>query len=104
MTSFEHIIVEDRGAVRVITLNRPKALNALNVATLRELGAAIADIGQQSVRAVVVTGAGEKAFVAGADITEMKSLSPLQAQALSQLGHQLASDLARLDVPVIAAV
>ena len=70
--AFTNLLVEDRGAVRIITLNRPEKLNALNRATVLELDAAFAAAGGDTgVRVVVLTGAGPKAFVAGADIAEM---------------------------------
>lgn len=104
--TFENLLVEDTGAVRVITVNRPAALNALNTKTLEELGQAFADVAaSSSVRAVIITGGGEKAFVAGADITEFNAMSPDKARAHSRRGQQLVFDaVGLLDVPVIAAV
>ena len=104
--TFENLLVEDTGAVRVITVNRPAALNALNTKTLEELGQAFADVAaSSSVRAVIITGGGEKAFVAGADITEFDAMSPDKARAHSRRGQQLVFDaVGLLDVPVIAAV
>lgn len=77
--SFNTLLTEDRGAVRVITVNRPDKLNALNQATLSDLHAAFAAAAaDDGVRVVVLTGAGPKAFVAGADIAEMNGLTPVQ--------------------------
>jgi enoyl-CoA hydratase len=102
------ILVSDDGHIRTITISRPKALNALNRAVLDELSRAVGDVAAAAksgaVRVVVVTGAGEKAFVAGADIAEMKSMSASEARAFSALGNALFRSLATLDVPVIAAV
>jgi enoyl-CoA hydratase len=95
---------ERRGAVALLTLNRPKALNALDTATLEELIAHCGKLdGDPSVRALVLTGEG-RAFAAGADIAEMRKLSPLGADAFSQLGHRAMSSLEALSVPTIAAV
>lgn len=102
---FNTLLTEDRGAVRVITVNRPDKLNALNRETLSELRAAFSDAGAtDSVRVVVLTGAGSKAFVAGADIAEMNGLSPIQARDFSQHGQRLMSAIERLGKPVIAMI
>jgi enoyl-CoA hydratase len=88
-----------------LTVNRPAALNALNAATLAELGLAIAEVAADSgARTLLVTGAGEKAFVAGADISEMQALSADQARAFSAAGMQVMHALEALPVPVIALV
>lgn len=103
--TYENLLVEDDGAVRVITVNRPAALNALNRATVMELGQAFAAVAANaSVRAVIITGSGDKSFVAGADITEFNTLSAEEARAYSQQGQGILDMLGQLDVPVIAAV
>ena len=103
--SFENLLVADDGPIRTITMNRPAVLNALNQATVRELRAAIAEVATSStVRALIITGAGEKAFVAGADITEFNALSPDQARAYAREGHGIMDSIGNLDIPVIAAV
>ena len=95
---------ERRGAVALLTLDRPKALNALDRATLERLRARLAELaGDRTVRAVVLTGAG-RAFAAGADIAEMRGLGPVEAEAFSRLGHAALADLEALPVPTIAAV
>lgn len=103
--AFRNLLTEDRGAVRILTLNRPDKLNALNRETLGELHQAFdqaaADAG---VRVIVLTGAGPKAFVAGADISEMNSLTPVQARDFSRHGQALMSKIERLGKPVIAMV
>lgn len=103
--AFSNLLVEDRGAVRRITLNRPDKLNALNHATLTELHAAFEAAGtDETVRVVVLTGAGPKAFVAGADIAEMNGLSPLQARDFSRHGQRLMTRIEQLGKPVLAMV
>ena len=101
----ENLTIADRGAIRVITVNRPDKLNALNEATLSELDAAFrAAQTAEEVRVVVLTGAGPKAFVAGADIAQMASLTPLQARDFSRLGQGLMRRIEGLGKPVIAMV
>ncbi len=103
--SYENILVESRDSVAVVTLNRPKVLNALNQALLAELDAAVDDIAADtSIRAVILTGAGEKAFAAGADIQELAQLSAVDGQQLALRGQRLFSKIEALRVPVIAAI
>ena len=83
------IEVQHEAGIATITFNRPKALNALNGQTLRELAAALEDIaGNEEIRVLILTGSGEKAFVAGADITEIRQLTPLAAKKFAGLGQQ----------------
>lgn len=101
--AFNTLLVEDKDGIRRITLNRPDKLNALNHETLTELHAAFSDAAADtSVRVVVLTGAGPKAFVAGADIAEMNGLSPAQARDFSAHGQALMTRIERLGKPVIA--
>jgi enoyl-CoA hydratase len=103
--SLRNLIVEDLEGVRTITLNRPDKLNALNRETLAELRQAFdAAAEDESVRVVVLTGAGPKAFVAGADISEMNGLSPVQARDFSRQGQRLMSRIEQLGKPVIAMI
>ena len=106
--AYENLIVSDRGLVRIITINRPEVLNALNQQTMQELSAAFEDVkGTPSIRCVILTGAkgeGRESFVAGADIKEMKGYTPLEAEHFSQLGHQILDKFSELPIPVIAAV
>ena len=89
----------------LVTIDRPKALNALNTATLLELEATLRTVEQDaSVRTLIVTGAGDKAFVAGADIAEMSGYGAAQGLAFAQLGHRVLAALEALAVPTIAAV
>lgn len=93
------------GNVAVITINRPKALNALNSETLVELEMVIDNLAKEKdIYAVVLTGAGEKAFVAGADISEMKELSGMEGREFGILGNRVFRKIETLDKPVIAAV
>jgi enoyl-CoA hydratase len=95
----------DHGAVRVITVNRPDKLNALNHDTLTALDDAfMAASGDPGVRVVVLTGAGPKAFVAGADISEMARITPVQAREFSLLGQRMMRRVERMPKPVIAMV
>jgi enoyl-CoA hydratase len=97
-------VIERRGAVALLTLNRPEVLNALDAATLGALEAqARALASDADVRAVVLTGAG-RAFAAGADIGAMQKMGPREAEAFSRLGHAALASLEALSVPTIAAV
>lgn len=103
--AFRTLTTADRGAVRTITVNRPDKLNALNRETLGELTLAFRQAQQDdAVRVVVLAGAGEKAFVAGADIAEMTGLSPSKAQAFSRAGQDLMLTIERLGKPVVAKI
>jgi len=100
----DRIKSERRGSVELLTLDRSKALNALDRATLEELLECCERIqGDPSIRAVVLTGTG-RAFAAGADIAEMRGLDPWQAEAFSRLGHDAMSAFESLPIPTIAAV
>jgi enoyl-CoA hydratase len=98
------VLLERRGAVALLTLNRPAVLNALDRATLEALGALVEALSRDAgLRAVVVTGAG-RAFAAGADIAAMRALAPAEAEAFSRLGHRVLGALEALPVPTLAAV
>ena len=102
---FDHLLLEQDGAVAVVTVNRPKVLNALNAATIAELGRAFADLKvDDSVRVVILTGAGEKSFVAGADIGELATQSATSAQVVARNGQAVFALVEQLGKPVIAAV
>jgi enoyl-CoA hydratase len=103
--TFEHLVVERDGSVCVVTMNRPHVLNALNAAMLAELDEAIAAVGaDDGVRAIVLTGAGQKAFVAGADIQELASAAPVAAHARARQGQAVFDRIERLGKPSIAAI
>ena len=105
-STFENITVEGDGAVAVITLNRPSVLNALNSSLLRELSLALIELEQQDdVRAVVITGAGSKAFAAGADIGELNALgSAVEGAEKARTGQAITLQIERMRKPVIMAV
>ncbi len=99
------LLSNDHGAVRVITVNRPDKLNALNAATLDALAVAFDEAARDpGVRCVVLTGAGPKAFVAGADISEMNSLTPVQGRDFSQRGQRMMRNVEKMPKPVIAMI
>ena len=100
----EFIKYEVEGMVGIITINRPKALNALNSTVLDELGATVAAIDTNEIRAVIITGEGEKSFVAGADIGEMSNLTKAEGEAFGKKGNDVFRSIETLPVPVIAAV
>src|SRR5687767_11616922 len=103
--SFDTLLVERDGAVAVVTINRPKVLNALNSQTIGELSRAMHDLQQDgAVRAIVITGAGEKSFVAGADINELAILSPAEGQLHARKGQAVFDQIEHLGKPVIAAI
>ncbi|TET86746.1 MAG: enoyl-CoA hydratase/isomerase family protein [Desulfobacteraceae bacterium] len=103
--AYENIIFETEENVAIIKFNRPKALNAINPALLADVRDALEKIeADPSVKVLILTGEGEKAFVAGADISHMVNLSPLQARLFSKEGHDLMFKLENLSIPVIACV
>jgi len=99
------VTVATQNHIHTITVNRPDKLNALNRETLEALDAAFADAAADAdVRVVVLTGAGPKAFVAGADIAQMRGLTPVQGRDFGQLGHRLMRRIETMPKPVIAMV
>ncbi len=103
--AFDNLLLERDGAVACVTINRPAVLNALNIRTLDELVHAFVELGGDAdVRAIVLTGAGPKAFVAGADINELASLTPLAARDHARMGQRAFDTVEGLGKPVIAAV
>ncbi|MBN8468181.1 enoyl-CoA hydratase/isomerase family protein [Corallococcus exiguus] len=100
---YQNIKFEKDGALAILTVDRPKALNALNSATFHEMEHALNSL-KEDTRALIVTGGGDKAFVAGADIAEMSTISAAQAREFSALGHRVFEHLENLPIPTIAAV
>ena len=103
--SFENITLATDGGVGTVTINRPKVLNALNHQTLTELGQAFDQLkSDDSVRAVLLTGAGDKAFVAGADINELAKMQALEAKDVAFFGQQVLTRLERMGKPSVAMI
>ncbi len=102
---FNNVTVEVSKPIAIVTVNRPKVLNALNLETVGELGAAFSMLEQNDdVRAIVMTGAGEKAFVAGADITEFRGKAAPEMIVFAKKGHDVARIMESMGKPIIAAV
>ena len=103
--AYNNILLSIEGEIGTLMINRPKALNALNGETLKEIQAVVQEVKDLSeVKVLIVTGAGEKAFIAGADIMEMKGKNAIEARAFSKLGHETLNMIQDLDRPVIGAV
>ncbi len=100
----EFVKYEVQGAVAVVTIDRPKALNALNPDVLAELKATFEAIDQNTVRCVILTGAGEKSFVAGADIGSMSTMTKAEGEAFGKLGNDIFRMIETFPLPVIAAI
>ena len=95
---------EVKGMTGIITINRPEALNALNSAVLDDLSAVLDSVDQEAVRAIVITGAGDKSFVAGADIGEMSTLTKAEGEAFGKKGNDVFRKIETFPIPVIAAI
>jgi enoyl-CoA hydratase len=103
--AFDNLLVDRDGHVAVVTINRPKVLNALDTQTLDELRRAVLDLGRDDeVRVVILTGAGDKAFVAGADINELAVQTPVSGREHALAGQHVFDLIERLGKPVIAAI
>lgn len=103
--NFENIVVEKRNSIAYVTVNRPKVLNALNMATMDELRAAFHDVkNDKNVRAVIFTGAGEKAFIAGADIGELAKHDAVSGKEYTHRGQSVLNLIENLGKPVIACI
>jgi enoyl-CoA hydratase len=103
--TFDNLLLERDGAVAILTTNRPAVLNALDTPTTDELRHAVLHLKQDaSVRVVIVTGAGEKAFIAGADINELAALRPTQGKEHAQRGQHVLDLIENMGKPVIAAI
>jgi enoyl-CoA hydratase len=102
--SYKNIIVEKKNKIGTITINRPQVLNALNIDTLEELIKAIQELeNDQTIQVAIITGK-EKAFIAGADIKQMREMNTLQAKEFGTLGHRLMHNIEQSRLPFIAAV
>ena len=101
----EYIRLEKKGAIAVAAIDRPKALNALNSAVLDELDELLNEIkADEAIRVLIMTGGGEKAFVAGADIGEMSNLTKAEGESFGKKGNDVFRKLETLPIPTIAAV
>lgn len=100
----EFIKYETEGQVGIITIDRPKALNALNSTVLEEIDATLSAVDLENIRVLILTGAGEKSFVAGADIGEMSTLTKAEGEAFGKKGNDVFRKLETFPIPVIAAV
>ncbi|HKW50421.1 MAG TPA: enoyl-CoA hydratase-related protein, partial [Candidatus Eisenbacteria bacterium] len=103
--TYENLIVEVKDRIARVTVNRPKLLNALNENTVREIHVAFSALRHDKADGdVILTGSGEKAFIAGADINELAVMTPLQGEASSRLGQAALLEIESLGKPVIAAI
>lgn len=100
----EFVVYEQKGATGVITISREKALNALNSVVLEELNATLDAVNLDEVRCLILTGAGQKSFVAGADIGEMSTLTKAEGEAFGKKGNDVFRKLETFPIPVIAAI
>src|SRR5450432_3505052 len=103
--NYENILLEKKNSIAYVTVNRPKVLNALNMTTMEELRAAFTDIKDDaSIRVAVLTGSGEKAFIAGADISELAKHGAVSAKEYTQRGQSVLDSIENLGKPVIACI
>jgi enoyl-CoA hydratase len=103
--TFENLLFELKGSIAYVAINRPKVLNALNSATMGELRSVFTQLKQdRNIRAVILTGAGEKSFVAGADIGELQKNNPVEAKEYTQRGQAVLDLIENLGKPVIACI
>ena len=100
----EFVKYEEEGMIAILTINRPKALNVLNSQVLEELDKTLDAIDINKIRALIITGAGEKSFVAGADIGEMSSLTKKEGEAFGKKGNDVFRKIETFPIPVIAAI
>lgn len=100
----DFITYQQEGFVGILTINRPKALNALNTQVLKEIDATLDAIDLETTRCLIITGAGEKSFVAGADIAEMSTLTKAEGQAFGKVGNDVFRKIETFPIPVIAAI
>jgi enoyl-CoA hydratase len=102
---FKNLLLESKESIALLTINREKKLNALNIETISELGTAFDYLNKQNdIKGIILTGKGEKAFVAGADIAEFKDFSSVEGKAMAEKGHEVFNKIENLSKPVVAAV
>jgi enoyl-CoA hydratase len=103
--NLENVRAENREGILFVTIDRPKVLNALNAQTVAEIGRVFDEAREdEAVKAVILTGAGEKAFVAGADINELATMNPITGKAIAEKGQRIFTAIERFPKPVIAAI
>jgi enoyl-CoA hydratase len=103
--SYQNIILEKKENIAIIIINRPNVLNALNTKTIEDLTRAVNDLeNDKKIKVGIIKGSGDKAFIAGADIKEMKEMTVLQAREFSELGHNLLSYIRKSRIPFIAMI
>src|ERR1700675_3550767 len=103
--TYENILLEKKNAIAYVTVNRPKGLNALNMATMEELRAAFHDIkNDKGIRVVIFTGSGEKAFIAGADISELAKHDAVSGEEYTHRGQSVLARIENRGKPVIACI
>lgn len=102
---WSNLLVEYKGPVAILTINRPKALNSLDAPTFYQLAEAFGELEKnQEIKVIILTGSGEKAFVAGADISYMKDFTALEGREFALLGQEVMNKIEKLKKPVIAAI
>ncbi len=105
MAEYKNVIIEYEPPAAILKVNRPKALNALNPETIREISLALDEILEhEDIRGIILTGEGEKAFIAGADISRMPDMSPQEAEKFAEEGQKLTLKMEEYPLPIIAAV
>src|SRR5215471_16154785 len=105
LMEYQNLLIEVKDGIARITVNRPKVLNALNDQTMEELRVAFLDLRRrEDVHGILFTGSGEKAFIAGADINELATQSPLEGKDRSRRGHHILEIIENLGKPVVAAI
>ena len=103
--AYKNILIEKKDGVAIVKINRPKVLNALNKDTIIEITNAIHELYKdKKINAVILTGEGDKAFIAGADISQMAKMTPLEAKEFAECGHNMLNTIEKSRLPVIAAV
>lgn len=105
MSTYENLLLETEQGIAIVTINRPKALNALNAATINDLDKMFTQLAaDDGVKVIILTGSGDKSFVAGADITEMKDMTAIEGRSWAKLAQEVFNKIENIGKPVIAAV
>jgi len=105
LVAYENVLLDKEDRIAILSINRPKALNALNSDTLLEIRSAVTEVKEDSgIDVLIITGAGDKAFVAGADISFMQNLTAMESRAFAALGQEVFRMIEAMEKPVIAAV